>query len=149
MPTSEADSRTLVREFHRRILTEKDLDAVDELLTEDYVEHNNALPDGEMRGRESIKQFWEGFFEAFPDLSVTEEFTVAEDNLVVTRHRGGGTHEGEFMGIPSSGNEFEINGIDIFRIEDGRIAEAWVSLDSLGMMQQLGLVPEDATPEAE
>jgi predicted ester cyclase len=138
--TTEADNKELVRTFHEQVLTEKNLDAVEDLFARDYVEHNPALPDGEMRGRDNIVQFWTGLFEAFPDLSVTEEDGIAEGDMIATRHIGRGTHEGAFMDLEPTGNEFEIEGIDLYRIEGGKIVESWVSLDMLGMMQQLGVV---------
>jgi len=143
---SEAENIDIVSEFHQRVLSEKDLDAVEDLLAEDYVEHNPALPDGELRGRENLVEFWEGLFEAFPDLWISEEDVFAEGDTVVTRHVGRATHEGEFMDLEPTGNEFEIDGIDIYRIEDGKLAESWISLDMFGMMQQLGVIPTEGEP---
>lgn len=138
---TESAPAELVREFHQRVLTEKDLDAAEDLLATDYVEHNPAFPEGELRGRENLVEFWEGLFEAFPDLWIKEEDVLVEGDTVVTRHVGRGTHEGTFMDLDATGKEFEIDGIDVYRIEDGKIAESWISLDMLGMMQQLGAIP--------
>ena len=98
------------------------------------------------RGRETLVEFWKGLFEAFPDLWIDEEDAFAEGDTVVTRHVGRGTHEGAFMDLEATGNEFEIDGIDIFRVEDGKIAESWISLDMMGMMQQLGVIPTEEEP---
>lgn len=143
---SEAANIEVVREFHQRVLTEHDLDAVDELVASEYVEHNPALPDGELRGRERLVDFWTGLFEAFPDLWISEEDAFAEGDTVVTRHVGRATHEGEFMGIEPTGEEFEIDGIDVYRVENGKLAESWISLDMIGMMQQLGVVQLEGEP---
>lgn len=144
MPTERPKNEQIVREFHRQVLTENDLDAVEELLAEDYVEHNPVLPDGKIRGRENMAAFWADMFEGVSDLSITEEEVVSAGNTVVTRHVGRGTHDGEFMGIEPTHNSFEIDGIDLYHIVDGKIAEGWVVIDSLGMMQQLEVVPEAA-----
>lgn len=138
---TETRNAHLVREFHQAVLTDKDLGAAEELLTADYVEHNPALPDGELRGRETLVDYWEGLFEAFPDLSITEEDLLVDGDTVVTRHTGRGTHEGEFMDLEATGNDFVVDGIDVYRVADGRIAEAWINLDMLGMLQQLGAIP--------
>lgn len=143
---SEAENIDVVSEFHQRVLTEKDLDAIEDLVAEDYVEHNPAFPDGVLRGRENLSEFWEGLFEAFPDLWISEEDAFAEDDTVVTRHVGRATHEGEFMDLEPTGKEFEIDGIDIYRIEDSKLAESWISLDMMGMMQQLGVIPTEEEP---
>lgn len=142
MPTKTTEGEQLVRDFHRRVLTDNDLDAAEELLAEDYVEHNPMLPDGEIRGRENMIAFWADMFDGVSDLAITEDEVVSAGNRVVTRHVGRGTHDGEFMGIEPTGNTFEIDGIDCYHIEDGKIAEGWVVVDSLGMLQQLGVVSD-------
>lgn len=142
MATTEAENEKLVRDFHERVLTENDLDAAEELLAEAYVERNPLLPDGEIRGRENMVAFWADMFEAVSDMSVTEEEVLATGAAVVTRHVGRGTHDGEFMGMEPTGKAFEVRGIDLYHVEDGRLAEGWVAIDTLGMMRQLGVVPE-------
>lgn len=144
----EAEHIEVVREFHQRVLNEKDLDAAGRLLTADYVEHNPAFPDGALRGRANLIEFWAELFAAFPDLWISEEDVFAEGDTVVTRHVGRGTHEGEFMDIPATGNEFEIDGIDLYRLDDGKITESWISLDMFGLMHQLGVI-SDQEEEAE
>ncbi len=143
---SESANIAIVEDFHQRVLTEKDLGAAEDLIAEDYVEHNPALPDGELRGRENLVEFWSQLFDAFPDLWISEEDAFAEGDTVVTRHVGRATHEGEFMDLEPTGKEFEIDGIDIYQIEDGKLAESWISLDMMGMMQQLGVIPTAEEP---
>lgn len=141
---TESRNMALVREFHDTVLTEKNLDAVEGLLSPDYVEHNQAFPEGKLGGRANLLEFWEDLFEAFPDLSITEEDILVEGNTVVTRHIGRGTHEGQFMELAATGEEFAIDGISVYAIEDGKIAESWISLDMMGMLQQLGAIPVEA-----
>ena len=73
---------------------------------------------------------------------MTVEDLIAEGDKVVTRWRARGTHQGELMGIPPSGNPVEVTGITIHRIEGGKVVETWANYDALGMMQQVGAVPE-------
>ena len=116
------------------------LDIIDEVYAPDLVWHD---PDLEIRGAEEAKQFISKYKSAFPDLSVTFEDEVAEGDKVVTRWTLRGTHQGEIEEFgPATGRQVELKGISISRIEGGKIAEEWNSYDNLGVMQQLGLVPE-------
>ena len=81
----------------------------------------------------------------------TIEDLIAEGNKIVARWRSHATHQGEYMGIPPSGKEVEFTGISVYRIEAGKIAESWNVEDQLGLMQQIGAIPEpeqseEATP---
>lgn len=145
---TEAENIEVVREFHQRVLTEKDLDAAENLIADDYLERNPALPGGQLQDRENLVEFWEGLFDAFPDLWIKEEDAFAEGDTVVTRHVGRGTHQGAFMDLEPTEQEFEIDGIDVYVVEDGKIAESWISLDMFGMMQQLGVIPVEREESA-
>ncbi len=79
---------------------------------------------------------------AFPDTQITIEDQLAEGDMVATRWTARGTHQGELMGVPPSGNRVEVAGITISRIEGGKIEEDWDNYDALGMMQQIGAIPE-------
>ena len=81
------------------------------------------------------------FVAAFGQTFTLEE-VIAEGDRVVVRWTGSGTHVGEFMGIPPTGRSFTIAGIDIHRIEGGRMAEHWHVVDQLSLLQQLGLIPQ-------
>ena len=69
---------------------------------------------------------------------------IAEGDKVVTRFTMRGTHQGEFMGIPSTGKHVSVTGIGIDRIKDGNFVESWMNEDNLGLMQQLGAIPQMA-----
>jgi steroid delta-isomerase-like uncharacterized protein len=96
---------------------------------------------GDLKG-EAYKQFVASLFVAFPDGRWTIEDQLAEGEKVITRWTFVGTHRGMFMGIPPSGRKIAITGMCIDRIVDGRIVEEWEEWDSLGMMRQLGVIPE-------
>ncbi len=86
---------------------------------------------------------------AFPDLSCTVEDQVAEGDKVVTRWSARGTHQGETEDLgPSTSNRMEISGVSIEHFSGGKVAESWNNYDALGMMQQLGLVPEPEQAQA-
>jgi steroid delta-isomerase-like uncharacterized protein len=88
---------------------------------------------------EEAIEFGKMIFKAFPDSSFTIEELFAAGDRVITRWIYRGTHEGEFMGIPPTGNKVEFGGITIARIKDGKIVESREDYDSLGFMQQLGM----------
>jgi steroid delta-isomerase-like uncharacterized protein len=87
------------------------------------------------------KAFMSTLLAAFPDSRVVVDDVIAEGNKVAVRHRLQGTHQAEFQGVSATGRQVDVNGIVVFRIENGVIAEAWLNADIMGMMQQLGVVP--------
>ncbi len=98
---------------------------------------------------EAIKQFAAGMRKAFPDLEIIIEDQIAEGDKVVTRFRTRGTHQGESEDLgPPTGNRIEIQGMVIDRIADTKIAQSWIIYDALGMMRQLGFIPEAGHEEA-
>jgi steroid delta-isomerase-like uncharacterized protein len=124
----------------------------DEALTEQLlspaIAFHGTTGDGEVIGIDEMKAFVAGYRRAFPDARSTVEDQVAEGDKVVTRWRARGTHRGELGPIPPTGREFEIEGVTIERIAGGRIAEVWVARDELGLLRQLGLVPEPKAARA-
>jgi steroid delta-isomerase-like uncharacterized protein len=132
--------KDLVRRYSDDFWGRGDAEAADELFTEDFVDHNPASPE-QTGGREGQKQVLALFRSAFPDLRVTTEEIIVEDDKAALRWTARGTHEGELMGIPATGKQITLTGIDILRIADGRLAERWAEGDNLGMLQQLGVVP--------
>lgn len=125
--------RRLIEEINRRNLA-----VIDELVSEDYVNHD-IFP-GEPTGREGVKKVLGLFLTAFPDLQETTVRLIAEGELVVHQWRSRATHRGEFRGIPATGREVSMNGIEIFRVRNGQITERWGLADSLGLLRQLGAV---------
>lgn len=139
-----AANKALPQRFLDEAFNAGRLDVVDELVTDDFVNHDPALPE-QGRGPAAAKEVIAGYRAAFPDLRITTEAQVAEGDLVVTRWRATGTHEAELFGIPATGKQATVTGITIDRIVDGRIAESWNNWDTLGLLQQLGAVPALAT----
>ena len=81
------------------------------------------------------------FRNAFPDIHFTNEDHFVDGDKVVTRWTCSGTHKGEFMGIPPTGVQFSVKGGNIYHFRDGKISELWATLDDLGLLQQLGVIP--------
>jgi steroid delta-isomerase-like uncharacterized protein len=120
----------------------RDLDAFDEIVAPEAEDHDPQNPFREMRGPAGAKRAAEMYHSAYSDGRINVHEQVAEGDLVVTRWTGTGTHDGELMGMPPTGKWVEIDGITIDRIADGKIVESWTCFDTLGMMQQLGAIPE-------
>lgn len=113
------------------------LDAFDKYFSADFIIHF-ANAD---QNAEQYKGLCQAYFSAFPDLHITTDDLLAEGNKVVKVWTANSTSTGDFMGIPATGKPVVIKGIEVFRIENGKIAELWISMDNLGMMQQLGVIP--------
>ena len=124
-----------------------DLDRLDDLVAPEVVDHDPYNPHGS-EGLEGLKKTIAMYREAFPDLQYTIEDQIAEGDMVVTRWTGTGTHEGELMGAAPTGKKASVTGIGIDRIENGKIVEAWGNWDTLRLMQNIGLIPEQEPAQA-
>ena len=130
------ENKALARRWNR--IFEGDLAIADDIIADDCVYHDG--PPDILAGPEGVKEWAIMFRNGFTDLRVTEEQFIAEGDKVVGRFVAQGTHQGEFMGVPATGKQITISGINIMRIADGMIAEHWVNLDAMGLMQQIGAV---------
>jgi len=129
----------LSRGIFEDVWNRKNLNAIDDLMSADYLHHDASSP-AVPRGTEGYKQFVQGYMKAFPDarFEIQDEFTDSQNE--VTRWTVTGTHQGDLAGIPPTGRRFSVTGISIARVANGKIIESWNSWDALGMMQQLGVV---------
>lgn len=134
-------NKALMRRFYEEFWCRGNADAVDELVSPAYVDHQ--LPSGWPKGPDGLKMLVREWRTGFPDMSETIDDMIAEGDRVVGRFTLTGTHRGPFFGIEPTGRRLEITGIDIVRFEDGRIAEWWYSEDTLGILRQLGQLPDD------
>ncbi len=135
---AEEERKAIVRRVYEAF-SSGNLDALDELLDPNFVDHN-PIP-GQAPGAEGVKQTIAMFRSGFPDLRATVEDLIAEGHTVASRVTYRGTHQGEFMGMPATGKQVTISWMDIMRIAGGRITERWGNGDELGMLQQLGAIP--------
>ena len=131
-------NKALVRRFYTEI-DNGNLDAMDELVAEKYVDHNPPPFPGLPSGREGLKQAFRLFLKATPGRHQIED-QIAEGDKVVTRLTSFGRHEGDLPGAPRTGNELKITSITIHRIQNGRLAEKWGEKDLLGFLVQIGVM---------
>ena len=143
---SARENKTTVRRVVDEVQSGGNIDAIDELCSPEFVNH--SAPPRVPSNCEGVKQLTAMFRQAFPDSYLTVEDMVAEGDKVATRKTFHGTHQGEFMGIPPTGQQVSIGLIDIVRIADGQVVEHWSMGDNLGMMQQLGVIPQSGDTEA-
>ena len=129
----------LIQRFYDEGWNANNLDVYDELVTEDFLDHQ-AIP-GLEPGREGFKMLNAMFRSAMPDVWVTVDQIVAEDDKVACRWTSTGTHEGDLFGIPPTGAKVAVTATVWYRIEDGRLAEGWINRDDVGLMRQLGVIP--------
>jgi steroid delta-isomerase-like uncharacterized protein len=138
---STEENKALVRRMFEAY-NKHSLAGVEELFAPDYVWHGPAAyPDMDLA---AMKQVMTPFFTAFPDLHYTLEDLIAEGDKVVWRFTARATHRGEFMGIAATGKVVTYTGIVISRFAGGKCVEDWEQADMLGLMQQLGAVPQMA-----
>jgi steroid delta-isomerase-like uncharacterized protein len=117
------------------------LDKADEFFAPDYVNHDPAASE-DRHGPEELRQFLSMYRNAFPDMQFTIEDVIAEGDEVVVRWTLRGTHQGELMGIPPTNNQVTVRGMSIERVSGDKIVETWDNYDAIGLMQQLGVIPE-------
>jgi steroid delta-isomerase-like uncharacterized protein len=137
--STEANKR-VVRRFYDEVLNGKKLEVLEEIAVADYDEHD-MLP-GQGTGLAGLRERVTILDEAL-DPRFTVEDVIAEGDRVVVRWTNSGTHVGEFFGAPATGKGFTIAGVDIYRLEDGKMAEHWHVVDQLSMLQQLGMLPSN------
>ncbi len=124
-------NKDLVRRFYAEAINERDLGAVDRLLSADFTH------DGERRGRDGQRVAVAAFLEAFPDLRNEILLILAEGDLVAAHQRWTGTHSGPFAGVEATGRSVSFTSTAVLRMADGLIAEAWDQVDVAGLMAQL------------
>ncbi|BCG04864.1 hypothetical protein PPGU19_094320 (plasmid) [Paraburkholderia sp. PGU19] len=128
----------VVREFVEEVLNQGRIDAADRLVWDDMVEHV-PFP-GQGPGLQGLKDVLRGMRAAFPDMHWHIEEQLTEGDRVLTRFEWTGTHRGEFLGVPATGQLVRVWGMVVDRIQDGRIKETRIIMDMLGLMIQLGAV---------
>ncbi len=136
---SVEQNKTVIRRLIEEVWNQGNLDAIEELHSPQLVDH--SAPPERPPGAEGIRQFVSSLREPFPDFQVNIEHLIAEDDMVVLHWKTSGTHRGEYLGVPATGKRLTSHGVNIFRMENSRIAEDWGVSDDLGVLQQLGVLP--------
>ena len=135
---SVEEMKTILDRWWDEIWIKKNLSIADDLLADNVVLHNFGVV---LEGREAWKETMTPFFTGFPDLDMPIEFTVAEGDKIAVRWTATGTHTGDFRGIAPTGKQINIAGVAVARIAEGKIVEIWSQPDTLGLLQQLGVIP--------
>jgi steroid delta-isomerase-like uncharacterized protein len=138
-----AEGAGLIQEFYDEMMTNGNLDKIDDLVTDDVVDHEEGMP-GQPEGKDGVRFFVNTMREAFSDIKATVGQSLEDGNLAAAQVTITGKHTGEFMGVPATDKSFEIECIDLIRIEDGKCAEHWGVTDMMALMQQIGAVPAPA-----
>jgi predicted ester cyclase len=138
------NQKAVVRRVFEEVWNLGNVRVLDEYLAPTFVCHDRLAPDCGP-GLEGEKKRTLLYRAALPDLRVTLEDVIADDESVVVRWTSRGTHQGELAGIAPTGKQVEFSGITIVRFVEDKIAEAWISWDALGLLEQLGVVPEVPT----
>ena len=134
-------NKTNVRRLFEEVWNKGHVTVADELFASNYNHHDSSTPDLG-RGPESEKKRVTLYRNAFPDIRFTVEDLISEGETVVARWSCHGTHKGELNGIAATGKQFHITGISMARFTNSKMFEGYVNWDGLGLMQQLGVVPE-------
>ena len=138
---SVEENKATFRRYVEEVWIDEDMTIADDIFAGEYISHQS---DGSVLERtpEDVKKFVREYRSAFSDVADTVEDIIGEGDRVVTRWRLQATHTGDFRGIPATGKRITMTGIGIFRFsEEGKVVESWDSMDQLGMMQQLGVIP--------
>ena len=137
---SSETNKNAFRRLVDELINNKNYDVIDELFAPEFVEHEE-IPGIDL-GREGLRQAFQMFHIAFPDLQVAIQDILADGDKVVAREQWTGTHQGEFMGMPATGKQVDFSVIDIVRLAEGKLVEHWAVTDMLALLTQLGAIPE-------
>jgi steroid delta-isomerase-like uncharacterized protein len=141
------NNKAVVRRLIEEFWNKGNQSLADQLFTPNYTHHDSSTPDFG-HGPEGERKRATLYRTAFPDIHLTVEDIVAEGETVMTRWSCRGTHKGDLNGIVPTGKQVNISGVTVVRLTNGKMAEGYVNWDALGLMQQLGVVPELAKAKA-
>jgi len=133
-------NRELSKRFIEEVINERKLSLIDETVAEDFVYIDSTL--GTIKGRDSLKEMLTRMFSSFPDLVWTVEQDISEGDIIVNRYYVTGTQDGEYRSIPATHKKITLQGVSINKIIDGKLVETRMVRDDLGLMRQLGVIPE-------
>lgn len=136
--SSSEDNKAIVRALFENA-SQGNFDAIDEIVAEDYVLHPE-----EVRGADGLKEMVQGYRDALSGLRVTIDQQFTDGDYIASRYTVTGTHDGDLMGTPPTGKDVAVTGITISRCEGGRIVEEWELLDTAGLLEQIGALPQMA-----
>lgn len=133
------DGKALFREVIEQVWHRGNLGFVDEAYHPEYVAN---VPRGELQHLADYRRYVTETRAAFPDIRIYVQQQVAEGDFVVSRHRIVGTHTGDFMGLAPTGRPIDVAAMTMERLSGGRFAESWSCWDVIGLLHEIGLVPD-------
>ena len=134
------ENSRLIRRWFEEVWNNGRMDAIDEMASPDVIGHGQAQHATDI-GLKEFKPFVKSLRSAFPDMQVTIDYVIEQDDKVVARWTSVMTHQGEFLGIAPTGKRATITGTSIQRISSGKIVEGWDNWDQLGLLVQIGALP--------
>jgi steroid delta-isomerase-like uncharacterized protein len=135
---SGPENQERFRQFLEEVVNQKNIDAFDDHIAENFIEHEDTAP--LPQNRDGVRQMFASILESFPDLKVTIDDMVSDDDKVWARCTWQGTHQGEFQGIAATNRPVSFSVIDIVRFSDGKAVEHWGVGDTFSLMTQLGAI---------
>ena len=135
---STEENKALVRRFYEEVWDRGNTDVAFDVFADDYVRHD-LRPTDALPGPAGQKKIADSFRAAFPDLAVTVDLLIGEGEFVVGRWTATGTHLGSWGPLEPTGRQARFAAVNIFRFEDGKVAEIWNHRDDLGLREQLGV----------
>ena len=149
---SVEENKAIVSRFYEELWNNRNLDVADEIIAPDCVTHqlqSGAISVGVPRNPEAVKHHVSQWLGGFPDLRFVVEQMIAEEDRVMSQSVMRGTHTGIWLGIAPTNKKVSIRLMVLQRIENGKIIEDWVLVESLGLFQLLGLLPatQDILPK--
>lgn len=136
LAAAEQDPKAVIAAFGQAIFADKNFDALPDLMREDYIQHNPLVG----QGRAGFEAFFKDWFQASPDFRYELKQIVSEGDKVWVHGTYHGTHSGDWLGLPATGKVYAFDAVDIFRVEDGKLAEHWDVIDVYALFKQLGAI---------
>lgn len=129
-------NKELIGKFAEETFVKKDLTKLEKYMHQDYIQHNPLVE----QGLEGFRVFFQNWFSGVPDFNYTLKKIIADEDHVWVYGTYSGTHKGDWLGITATNKPYDFDAVDIFRIEDGKLAEHWDVLDIYGLFNQLGVI---------
>jgi predicted SnoaL-like aldol condensation-catalyzing enzyme len=137
MADNSRKNKDVVMKFYNDAFIRHDLTSLDAYMRDDYIQHNPDCP----QGKAGFEEFFAVIFNAIPDFSYKLKKMTADGDIVMAFSTTTGTHTGgEWLGKKATGNKLEYDVVDIFRVQDGKIAEHWDVADTFKFFKQLGII---------
>jgi steroid delta-isomerase-like uncharacterized protein len=136
---STEENKAIVRRMTEEFYNQGNVDLAERFFADSYVHHDPASP--QVRDRDGLKQVLRAFLAGCPDLLITIDQLLAEGDTVTKRWTYHAMHTGDLSGLPPTGKRITMSGLELFRLEGGKIVECWLGYDNLSLLQQLGVIP--------